>query len=166
MYVTEAKTPLQKSMNFNRKTAKRLKNKKNPSRFNQNKSTQKRKKWKKKKKQTTTTLWSPPPVANLRPPGWISMEKICIPSCLIQLGFSAIIFWLLKLQLPALFYLLLKHPRESRENPCTKNPKWGSGEKSKLERPEEEKGTCNLGKVENWVIFTEGILWLKRKRVL
>lgn len=35
-----------------------------------------------------------------------------------------------------------------------------------FERPEEEKGTCNLGKVENWVIFTEGILWLKRKRVL
>jgi hypothetical protein len=37
------------------------------------------------------TLWSPPPVANLSPPGWTSMEKICIPSCLIQLGFSAII---------------------------------------------------------------------------
>lgn len=38
------------------------------------------------------TLWSPPPVANRSPPGWTSMEKICMPSCLTQLGFSAIIF--------------------------------------------------------------------------
>lgn len=37
------------------------------------------------------TLWSPPPVANLSPHGWTSMEKICIPSCLTQRGFSAII---------------------------------------------------------------------------
>ena len=37
------------------------------------------------------TLWSPPPVATLTAPGWTSMEKICKPSCLIQLGFSAII---------------------------------------------------------------------------
>lgn len=38
------------------------------------------------------TLWSPPPVANRSPPGWTSMEKICMPSCLTQLGFSAIFF--------------------------------------------------------------------------
>ena len=38
------------------------------------------------------TLWSPPPVANRSPPGWTSLEKICMPSCLTQLGFSAIFF--------------------------------------------------------------------------
>lgn len=61
------------------------------------------------------TLWSPPPVANLRPPGWTSMEKICIPSCLIQLGFSAIILFLIpKPNTCALYFLKIAALQQTR----------------------------------------------------
>jgi len=46
---------------------------------------------KQKGENTHDTFWSPPPVAKRRPPGWMSMEKICSPSWRIQVGFSVII---------------------------------------------------------------------------
>lgn len=86
------------------------------------------------------TLWSPPPVANRSPPGWTSMEKICMPSCLTQLGFSAIIFQkcLFSLWLQQILHLFLFSPnggvqgaenfthwvqnlRDSNENSCFLN---------------------------------------------